>query len=384
VTLTNESAAAPDLSVVVVNYNSAIYVEKLITSLAADSFHVDGRPGSMEIVIVDNASRNEDQQRLAALPGPGVRLLRNPENVGYALANNQGLHVTRGRWHLVTNPDVEVVPGCIQALIDTLEAQPDAAVVGPLASMDPEGIVLMPPNELPDPYLETLSGLAPRYPALARYNVRRRARFAHPYWTATSAFPMPMLSGGFFLARRSTFEEHGLFDPGYPLYYEDTDLFRRFHERGLQLWHVPAARIVHHFSRSATPRMKASMYRNTVGARRYFRRFFGGAGQRTWMRICIRGSEGNAAISPYDLTEIGPIADPPRLDLGAVAGTYLEVAGNPQFTLAVGIFPETTGTIDLPASFWGQLGPGEYWIRTADPRSHETLHAWKVTKCQKT
>jgi GT2 family glycosyltransferase len=374
----------PDLSVVAVNYNSAGYVRDLVASLRADPFMVDGRPGSVEVIIVDNASRADDQRVLEGLRADDVCLLRNAENVGYALANNQGFHIARGRWHMVTNPDVDVVPGCLAALLEALESRPEAAVVGPLASMDPEGRVLMPPNELPDPYLESMSSLARRYSALARYNVRRRAQFAHSYWCATVPIRLPMLSGGCFLARRSTFAEHGLFDPGYPLYYEDTDLFRRFHQKGLELWHVPEARIVHHFSRSATPRMKAAMYRNAVSARRYFRRFFGGAGQRTWARISERANAGDPSRSPYPLTILGPVPDPPTLDLGSRAGTYLEVAGNPQFTLAVGIFPESPGSFDIPRSFWDQLGPGEYWARASHPSDHETLNAWKVIKCPKT
>ena len=183
------------------------------------------------------------------------------------------------------------------------------------------------------------------------------------------------------MGRRSTFLEAGLFDPGFPLYYEDTDLFRRYHQQGLELWHVPQARIVHLFSRSATPRMKASMYRNQVGARRYFRRWFGPPGERVLSRIQAR-AEAAPMVEPCAMQTPQPMEEAGTLPLPDVPGAYVEVAGNPHFTLAVGILPPSgTRTFRIPVSFWNQLGPGTYWFRAADPESHETLEAWRIIKC---
>ena len=78
----------------------------------ATRFEVDGRPGRIEITVVDNASRGDDVSQLrAGASATGVRLIRNTENAGYALANNQGFRVSSGRYHLVVNPDVRLLPG---------------------------------------------------------------------------------------------------------------------------------------------------------------------------------------------------------------------------------------------------------------------------------
>ena len=133
--MTGSAGPAPDLSVVVVNYQCANYTLGLIDTLRRDPFEVDGRAGRLEITVVDNASRGDDVARLAEA-GPGVRLIRNTENAGYALANNQGLRASSGRWHLVVNPDVRILPGTLGALLRALETLPEAGLVGPLASMD--------------------------------------------------------------------------------------------------------------------------------------------------------------------------------------------------------------------------------------------------------
>lgn len=365
----------------VVNYESAGLLGDLATSLQAQEFEVDGRAGTLEVIVVDNASRRDDDAALSALAAQGVRLVRNTENVGYAIANNQGLHVARGRYHLVSNPDVRVGPGCIGSLIAALEGAGGEAVVGPLASIDGEAQVFLPPNELPDPWLEAVVQAGRHEAAIARYHCRRRSRHAHAFWTAEAPMALSMLSGGFFLGLRESFLDHGLFDPGYPLYYEDTDLFRRLRWKGVQLLHVPAARIVHLFSRSANLRMNAAMYRNRIGAARYFARWFGEAGGRARDHALDRADRRGADHEcPWPLEEITPGAASPVLEVPDVPGAYLEFAGNARFSLAAGIFPEAAGAFTLPSAFWNDLAPVRYWARAVDPRTGDTLRAWSMQR----
>jgi GT2 family glycosyltransferase len=379
--MTVASEAPPDLSAVVVNFQSADYTLGLIDTLRGDRFEIDGRPGRLEITVVDNASRGEDVARLAPHVGSGVRLIRNTENAGYALANNQGFRVSSGKYHMVVNPDVRVRPGSISELIRALETLPDAGLVGPIASMDEEGAVLLPPNELPDPWREALTSLARMYRGAALYNARLRARFAHRYWRSEEPLDLDMLSGGCFLGRRKTFLEHGLFDGGYPLYYEDTDLFRRLRGRGLKLWSVPSVRIVHFFSRSAITRMKAALFRHGVSAARYFGRWFGPAGARVLDEMRARAdAAGREDASPWSFEDLVAKGSPPSLPIGAVPGEYLEIAGNPQFTLAAGIFPGRSGPFEVPAGFFQELGDGTYWMRTVDPSTSDTLRVWRILK----
>jgi GT2 family glycosyltransferase len=372
---------APDVSAVVVNFQSAEYTLGLVDSLLRDRFEVDGRPGRVEITIVDNASRGDDVARLSAVAGGPVRLIRNTENAGYALANNQGFHVSSGRWHLVVNPDVRVLPGTLARLVEAIETLPHAGLVGPLATMDEEGSVLLPPNEAPDPWREALTSVARMYRGACVYHARLRARFAHRYWRSDEALDLDMLSGGCFLGRRATFLEHGLFDGGYPLYYEDTDLFRRLRARGLKLWHLPSVRVAHFFSRSAGTRMKAALFRHEVSARRFFERWFGPPGLRVLREMRSRAdSFGRDAVSPWPFEDLVADAAPPALDVADVPGAYVEIAGNPQFTLAAGMFPARAGRFELPARFFRELGPATYWLRTVDPATHETLRVWRLRK----
>jgi GT2 family glycosyltransferase len=379
--MTWDESAKPDVSAVVVNFQSAEYTLGVIDTLRRDRFQIDGRPGRLEITIVDNASRGDDVSRLEPHLGPGVRLIRNTENAGYALANNQGFHVSTGRYHLVINPDVRVQPGGLAEMIRAIETLPSAGLVGPVMSMDEDGCVLLPPNELPDPWRDALVSLARLYRGAAVYHARLRARSAHRYWMARDPIELEMLSGGCFLGRRETLRECGLFDPGYPLYYEDTDLFRRMRARGWKLWHLPSVRVVHFFSKSAITRMKAALFRHDVSARRYFGRWFGRAGAKVHTEMRARANASALeTTSPWPFQEIVCDRRPPELAISDVPGTYLEIAGNPQFTLAAGIFPGGPGPFPLPARFYDELGAGSYWLRTIDPSTWDTIRVWCISK----
>ena len=370
-----------ELSVGIVNYRSAELLLGAVETLLHDATSFPNGIDDIDIAVVENASGDDSLAVLESRLPRRVKLIVNTLNVGYARANNQALSVTKGRLHLVLNPDCRVTRGMLGELRSALDGLASPGLVGPNVSMDIDGEVLLPPNEMVDPYIDTICHLSRSSDAIARWNGRRRARFAHAIWTASAPMQVPMLSGGCFLGRRSDFIEHGLFDPGYPLYYEDTDLFRRFVSRGLGLWQVPAARVVHFFSRSAGQRVKASSYRHALSARRYFEHWFGATGLATHDYFRERGeSHARDAISPWPLIELAPSPEPPVLDIAGPAGTYLEIAGSPKFTLAAGMFPTNTGTYMSPRGFFDGLGPAHYWVRSVDPTTGDTLSAWRFTK----
>ena len=65
--------------------------------------------GIAPVIVVDNS--HSDACAAVARATPGVTLIRNAKNLGYARAVNQGLDATRAEQVLVLNPDIEVRPG---------------------------------------------------------------------------------------------------------------------------------------------------------------------------------------------------------------------------------------------------------------------------------
>ena len=143
---------------------------------------------------------------------------------------------------------------------------------------------------------------------------------------------------------------------------------------------MPSVRIVHLFSRSAITRLKGALLRHDVSARRYFRTWFGEAGLKVHLEMKARADTfGRAPSSPWPFGELLTDAAP-TIEVADVPGAFVEIAGNPQFTLAAGVFPDRHGPFEIPADFFAELGPGAYWLRTVDPRTGDTIQVWRVQK----
>ncbi len=373
-----------DVSIAIVNFNTVDFLAPLIETIRSQEYTVDGRSGNTEIILIDNASKGEDSWGLSELEAEDVRVIQNTQNTGYAQANNQGFHVARGTYHMVLNPDTRLLPNCLERLVGYLEVNTDVAMVGPKAFMDLDETMVMPPNELPTPQLLAKQSAAQKDEGAAEDNLDRRTRFSWSYWSATEPIEVDMLSGCCFLFRRSLLEDQHLFDPGFPLYYEDTDLFLRLKEQGEKMVFVPDAGMVHFFSRSAYTHARGAEYRHDLSQDRYFEKHFGAEG----LKVCQDARESglavkmdNCHIRPMDFEEIAAFDRPPEFYVDpSHTNYYVEMAGNPSFTLAAAMFPTEEGWFTISDSMWEQIGPTTYWLRCVDRDSLQTQQAWELEK----
>ncbi len=213
------------ISVVIVGWNGLRHLpacfDALMPQLPADS----------EVILVDNGSSDGTSDWVCAT-WPAVRLIRLPENLGFAGGVNAGLRVARGARLMLLNDDAFVEPGCISALLEALEQAPQigaAAVV--LTFAHQPGIVAS-------------AGVC-----------LRRDGVAMDLWAGRSVVelpdePVPIAgpSGGAVIYQRALLEDIGLMEPGFFSYLEDVDLVWRALLRG---WHsvvVPHARARHVYS----------------------------------------------------------------------------------------------------------------------------------------
>jgi len=100
-----------DLAVVVVDYNAGEYLERCVASVLSSAGGV-----SLEVVVVDNASR-DGSARAAAAAHPEIRLIENRDNRGLSAAWNQGIRATGAPYILLLNPDAEIWAGTLGGLV---------------------------------------------------------------------------------------------------------------------------------------------------------------------------------------------------------------------------------------------------------------------------
>ncbi|MBI5008065.1 MAG: glycosyltransferase [Bacteroidia bacterium] len=108
-----------DLSVIIVSYNVSGYLKECLKSVSIAAKNIDS-----EILVVDNNSA-DDSCEMVSREFPGVILIRNKTNVGYAKANNQALRISQGKYVLLLNPDTLVMSDTFIKCIDFMELHND-------------------------------------------------------------------------------------------------------------------------------------------------------------------------------------------------------------------------------------------------------------------
>ncbi|GEM_PF-209364 len=227
-----------DVSIVVVSYHVRDY-----TLACLDSVRAHAGRCSTETILVDNASRDGTVEAVRAR-FPEVRLIENDANLGFTVANNQGIRVSAGRYVLLLNSDAEVRDGSLEAMLAHMDAHPDVGILGPrLVYADDSHQLSV--NPFP-----TAWGTMTQFLMLARLFPESRWFAPHRHALVPRDFPratdVDWVSGACILARRTTLEEIGLLDETFFIYYEETDLCRRARDAGWRVVYEPATTVLHH------------------------------------------------------------------------------------------------------------------------------------------
>lgn len=229
------------LSIIIVNYGSGRLVKACVESIQREPPQAE-----YEIIVVDNASP-DDSQELLATEVPGTRFFPQTENLGFAKGVNVGIRASKGDFVLILNPDIIVLKGAIDALLDFARSHPRAALVaGQL--VNPNGSV----QESCFRFYAPFTILARRTPlGLLPAGRRHLQRVLMREYDHAMPRPVDWVLGACMLVRREAFARAGLLDERFFLYFEDMDWCRRFWEAGDEVWYVPGGRFAHYYKRAS-------------------------------------------------------------------------------------------------------------------------------------
>jgi GT2 family glycosyltransferase len=254
------------VTLVTVNYNAGNMLRNCIRS-AADQVG--------EIIVVDNASSDQSLANLNTQDESqgAVRIIRNPRNLGFAAACNIGAKAAKGNYLLFLNPDCELNPNAIQAMLDVFHEYAEVGMVGGLL-IGPDGTEQGGGRRaIPTPWRSFvrafgLSRFEQRWPKLFfDFYLHKQPLPVHP-------IEMEAISGACMLVTREAVEDVGLWDEGYFLHCEDLDWCMRFRQRGWKILFAPDARIVHHKGVCGRARPIFVEWHKHKGMMRFYRKFF--------------------------------------------------------------------------------------------------------------
>jgi N-acetylglucosaminyl-diphospho-decaprenol L-rhamnosyltransferase len=184
-----------------------------------------------EVLVLDNASDDGSADAVATLDGDR-RLIALDRRTGKAENDSRLLRESRGRYCLLLNEDTELRPGAVEALVEALEADPQAAAAGAqLISSDGE----------PQACAWRLPGLGT---ALAGALFLHRPLTVQSRGEATREVGWVQSSA--MLVRREAAERVGWLDPDFFVYSDETDFCKRLRDAGWSILYVPVATAVHH------------------------------------------------------------------------------------------------------------------------------------------
>jgi GT2 family glycosyltransferase len=240
----------PELSVIIVNYNTRQLLADCLNSLLA----ADAPAGGLEIIVVDNASTDGSVEMVRA-DYPAVQLVANRENHGFATANNQGTAVAQGRYLLFLNSDTRLESRALVEPLAYLEAHPQVGAITvrllyPTGERDPDNH-----RGLPTPWnaLCHFSGLSRLFPNSPRFNGYFQG-FADFEQTHT----VPVIAGSFMMMPRALFDQLGGWDETYFFYGEDIDFCYRINQAGYEIVYYPHVTVLHYKGASSGLRKESA------------------------------------------------------------------------------------------------------------------------------
>lgn len=187
------------------------------------------------IVVLNEVDANTEAQFRATVSG--VEVTCSPVNLGFAGAVNRGRSMSRGEFLLLLHDDVEVLPGWMEALLETADSHPEAGAVG--------GMVLFPDGRL--------QGVG---------WILWRNGLTSPPWVGDAPEPstfnrlqvVDYCGSASLLLRTSAWDAiGGLDEQFYPAYFVDVDLCMSLRRVGYTVLCQPKSQIYHHGGASSSP-----------------------------------------------------------------------------------------------------------------------------------
>ena len=230
----------PDLSVIIVSYNTADLIGNCLKSVFAASNI------TREVFVIDNAS-NDGSVALVKKKYPTVHIIANAKNLGFAAANNQVLTMCNGRYIFCLNPDTEVLSDSFKTMLSYMDANPRIGLAG-TKIINPDGTLQW--------------SVSYKYPG-------------QKYTTSElSSLPgnIACVLGASMIARSELIKKIEGFDEDFFLYGEDQDLCLRIRKLGYEIGYIDSATVVHLGGQSEKDSLPSEVWRKKMHAEYIFYR----------------------------------------------------------------------------------------------------------------
>ena len=231
-----------DISIIILNYKSKGHTLNCIKSIK------EARWDNLryEIIVVDNNSEDEIG-KILAWQHSDVKFIQCKDNLGMGGGNNVGIKKALGKYIVIMNPDTIAFSDTFIDLYEYMEKHKAVGIVGPKQ--------LNPDKSVQDSCYRWHSTFTPifRRTPLGRLKIAKRniSNFLMQDFDHKSEKEVDWLLGSFLFMRADFLKILKGFDERFFMYFEDTDLCRRFWQKNWKVVYYPRARIIHNHARQS-------------------------------------------------------------------------------------------------------------------------------------
>lgn len=223
-----------DLSIIIVSWNT-----KDVTRDCLRSVYDNAGAMSLQVIVVDNAS-SDGSADMIRTEFPQAILIENPENVGFARANNQVMLQASGRYVLLLNSDTVVHGHVLQQSCAWLDQNHRYAAMG-CRVLNTDGTVQETCFNYP-----SLRNLAVLTSGVWKLKAAKSLdTYLRYHWERDQVEDVETISGCYLMVRSECLLEVGLLDENFFFYGEETDWCRRLRDFGWKLAFAPVGEITH-------------------------------------------------------------------------------------------------------------------------------------------
>lgn len=237
-----------DLSISIVNWNTCRLLDQCIESIYNITHNID-----YEVIVIDNASSDNSIEMLLS-KYPGIRLIANDKNVGFAAANNQAYDMSCGRYFMLLNSDT-IVLNDLSGVVKYLDAHEKTGVASCKCLNQDRSVQLNWYDYYPSFAWEML-------PEIVRNWILRAVYHRNP----DAAFSTKWVGGQCMTVRRACIEQIGAMDTDYFMYSEETDWCYRIKRACWEIHHCPDIEIIH-FGGQSTKQIATKMLIELYGSK---------------------------------------------------------------------------------------------------------------------
>lgn len=239
----------PAVSIIVLNYKGCEDTLACLRSLEHLTYP------NVEVIVVDNDSGDGSVEAFREAH-PGVKIIETGSNLGFTGGNNVGIrHALKhgADYVMLLNNDTIAAPDMVDVMVEVMEVDPNIGVSGPMIYYYSAPETIWSAGGAIDWSRGTTSMVGLNEPDKSQFGLHPR--------------PVDFVTGCCLLARREVWEQAGLLDEKFFMYYEETEWCVRASRAGYQIVHVPMAMLWHKISiesRAASPRTHYYMTRNRL------------------------------------------------------------------------------------------------------------------------